>query len=99
MQRLRVTCTMVALSVIALGDSVLGSAEPARAVKITVLSTMLAGNPGRGIGEWGFAAPRARRGYGIEPGRSSWPVPVEGSPARRQRDGCTARVRRVHHPD
>lgn len=31
-------------------------AEPARTVKVTVLSTMLAGNPGRGIGEWGFAA-------------------------------------------
>jgi len=56
MQRLRVTCTMVALSVIALGEPTLGSAEPARAVKVTVLSTMLAGNPGRGIGEWGFAA-------------------------------------------
>ena len=56
MQRLRVTCTMVALGVIALGDPALGSAEPARAVKVTVLSTMLAGNPGRGIGEWGFAA-------------------------------------------
>jgi len=28
----------------------------ARAVKVTVLSTMLAGNPKRGIGEWGFAA-------------------------------------------
>ena len=56
MQRLHVTCTMVALSVIALGEPTLGSAEPARAVKVTVLSTMLAGNPGRGIGEWGFAA-------------------------------------------
>lgn len=32
------------------------SAEPARALKVTVLSTMLAGDPGRGIGEWGFAA-------------------------------------------
>lgn len=32
------------------------AAEPARAVKITVLSSMLAGDPGRGIGEWGFAA-------------------------------------------
>lgn len=32
------------------------SAEPARAVKITVLSTMLAGDLGRGLGEWGFAA-------------------------------------------
>ena len=32
------------------------AAEPARAVKVTVLSTMLAGNRGAGIGEWGFAA-------------------------------------------
>jgi hypothetical protein len=47
---------MVALSVIALVDRALRCAEPARAVKVTVLSTMLAGNPGRGIGEWGFAA-------------------------------------------
>lgn len=28
----------------------------AQQVKVTVLSTMLAGDPGRGIGEWGFAA-------------------------------------------
>lgn len=31
-------------------------AQPARTAKVTVLSTMLAGDPGRGIGEWGFAA-------------------------------------------
>jgi 7,8-dihydropterin-6-yl-methyl-4-(beta-D-ribofuranosyl)aminobenzene 5'-phosphate synthase len=30
--------------------------EPVKALKVTVLSTMLAGNPGHGIGEWGFAA-------------------------------------------
>ena len=35
---------------------VLATAEPARGVKVTVLSTMLAGDRGRGIGEWGFAA-------------------------------------------
>jgi 7,8-dihydropterin-6-yl-methyl-4-(beta-D-ribofuranosyl)aminobenzene 5'-phosphate synthase len=29
---------------------------PVKALKVTVLSTMLAGDPGRGIGEWGFAA-------------------------------------------
>ena len=29
---------------------------PVRAMKITVLSTMLAGNPREGVGEWGFAA-------------------------------------------
>jgi len=28
----------------------------ASAVQVTILSTMLSGNPGRGIGEWGFAA-------------------------------------------
>jgi 7,8-dihydropterin-6-yl-methyl-4-(beta-D-ribofuranosyl)aminobenzene 5'-phosphate synthase len=56
MRRLRAALTAVALSAIALGAPALGSAEPARAVKVTVLSTMLAGNPGRGIGEWGFAA-------------------------------------------
>lgn len=28
----------------------------AKAVKVTVLSTMLSGDPGRGVGEWGFAA-------------------------------------------
>jgi 7,8-dihydropterin-6-yl-methyl-4-(beta-D-ribofuranosyl)aminobenzene 5'-phosphate synthase len=32
------------------------AAEPAKAVKVTVLSTMLAGDPRGGIGEWGFAA-------------------------------------------
>jgi len=34
----------------------LAAAQTARAVKVTVLSTMLAGNRGAGIGEWGFAA-------------------------------------------
>ena len=29
---------------------------PVRSLKITVLSTMLAGDPARGVGEWGFAA-------------------------------------------
>jgi 7,8-dihydropterin-6-yl-methyl-4-(beta-D-ribofuranosyl)aminobenzene 5'-phosphate synthase len=32
------------------------STTPVKAMKITVLSTMLAGNPGEGVGEWGFAA-------------------------------------------
>ena len=39
-----------------LGVTTLALAEPAKSVKVTVLSTMLAGNPGGGIGEWGFAA-------------------------------------------
>ncbi len=30
--------------------------EPAKSVKVTVLSTMLVGNPASGVGEWGFAA-------------------------------------------
>ena len=46
----------LALIVATLGATVLEGAEPARAVKVTVLSTMLAGDRGRGIGEWGFAA-------------------------------------------
>ena len=33
-----------------------GAAEPVKALKVTVLDTMLAGDLGRGIGEWGFAA-------------------------------------------
>lgn len=46
----------LALGVAALAAARLEAAEPARAVKVTVLSTMLAGNRGAGIGEWGFAA-------------------------------------------
>lgn len=32
------------------------SGAPVKELKVTILSTMLAGNPERGIGEWGFAA-------------------------------------------
>jgi 7,8-dihydropterin-6-yl-methyl-4-(beta-D-ribofuranosyl)aminobenzene 5'-phosphate synthase len=32
------------------------AAAPASTVRVTLLSTMLSGNPGGGIGEWGFAA-------------------------------------------
>ena len=39
-----------------IGIPALALAQPAKTVKVTVLSTMLAGNPGGGIGEWGFAA-------------------------------------------
>jgi 7,8-dihydropterin-6-yl-methyl-4-(beta-D-ribofuranosyl)aminobenzene 5'-phosphate synthase len=39
-----------------LGMPALALAQPAKSVKVTVLSTMLAGNPNGGIGEWGFAA-------------------------------------------
>jgi 7,8-dihydropterin-6-yl-methyl-4-(beta-D-ribofuranosyl)aminobenzene 5'-phosphate synthase len=44
------------LLLICLGTPAVAAAEPARSLKVTVLSTMLAGDPGRGIGEWGFAA-------------------------------------------
>jgi len=44
----------VATSVTA-GDQ-LSRGAPITTLKVTVLSTMLAGNPGSGIGEWGFAA-------------------------------------------
>ncbi|MCA1605851.1 MAG: MBL fold metallo-hydrolase [Acidobacteria bacterium] len=47
---------VIALSAMALGVPAFATAEPAQAVKVTVLSTMLAGDRGRGIGEWGFAA-------------------------------------------
>jgi len=45
-------------TVAAVGSSPRPAGTPARAqeVKVTVLSTMLAGDPARGIGEWGFAA-------------------------------------------
>jgi 7,8-dihydropterin-6-yl-methyl-4-(beta-D-ribofuranosyl)aminobenzene 5'-phosphate synthase len=32
------------------------AAQPAKAVKVTILSTMLVGNSASGVGEWGFAA-------------------------------------------
>ena len=32
------------------------SAEPAKQVKVTLLSTMVVGAPAAGVGEWGFAA-------------------------------------------
>ncbi len=52
----RVGHTIIALTVLTFSAPAPGAAEPARAVKVTVLSTMLSGDPGRGIGEWGFAA-------------------------------------------
>lgn len=44
------------LGLLALSATSVRAAEPARVVKVTVLSTMLAGDRGRGIGEWGFTA-------------------------------------------
>jgi 7,8-dihydropterin-6-yl-methyl-4-(beta-D-ribofuranosyl)aminobenzene 5'-phosphate synthase len=48
--------TAVAGALILSAVPVFAAAEPATAVKVTVLSTMLAGDPRGGIGEWGFAA-------------------------------------------
>ena len=48
--------SIILLAILTVGLPALALAEPAKAVKVTVLSTMLAGNPGGGIGEWGFAA-------------------------------------------
>lgn len=56
MRHFPVGSTIVALSIAVGASGAVEAAEPARAVKVTVLSTMLAGNPGGGIGEWGFAA-------------------------------------------
>jgi 7,8-dihydropterin-6-yl-methyl-4-(beta-D-ribofuranosyl)aminobenzene 5'-phosphate synthase len=55
-RHLPVRSTIIALAAITLGFPAFAAAEPAKAVKVTVLSTMLAGDRGRGIGEWGFAA-------------------------------------------
>jgi 7,8-dihydropterin-6-yl-methyl-4-(beta-D-ribofuranosyl)aminobenzene 5'-phosphate synthase len=46
---------MLMISTLAGAPADLG-AEPAKAVKVTVLSTMLVGNAAAGTGEWGFAA-------------------------------------------
>jgi 7,8-dihydropterin-6-yl-methyl-4-(beta-D-ribofuranosyl)aminobenzene 5'-phosphate synthase len=54
--RLRRAAVPLALAVILAPGSGVAAAQTARAVKVTVLSTMLAGNRGAGIGEWGFAA-------------------------------------------
>ena len=53
MSKARLAVIALALTVAAHATA---AAEPARAVKVTILSTMLAGDRDRGIGEWGFAA-------------------------------------------
>jgi 7,8-dihydropterin-6-yl-methyl-4-(beta-D-ribofuranosyl)aminobenzene 5'-phosphate synthase len=53
MRNPKLAVTAIALTVAAHATA---AAEPARAVKVTILSTMLAGDRDRGIGEWGFAA-------------------------------------------
>ena len=47
---------LLLLFVLSVGVAVEARAQPAKAVKVTVLSTMLVGNTASGIGEWGFAA-------------------------------------------
>jgi len=54
--RLRCAVALLALIVTVLMSPAAAAAQTASAVKVTVLSTMLAGNRGAGIGEWGFAA-------------------------------------------
>lgn len=49
-----VMCAAVAIG--CLFGTGIAAGQTAKAVKVTVLSTMLAGNRGAGIGEWGFAA-------------------------------------------
>lgn len=54
--RRRVAAALIATWVVLASAAPARAAEPAKAVKVTVLSTMLAGDPRGGIGEWGFAA-------------------------------------------
>ena len=57
--------------------------QPAKTVKVTILSTMLVGNSAAGIGEWGFAAVLEVDGRRllIDTGRVSgervWPFPMD----------------------
>jgi 7,8-dihydropterin-6-yl-methyl-4-(beta-D-ribofuranosyl)aminobenzene 5'-phosphate synthase len=48
----RVWLCLLALTTLSDG----AGAQAVKSVKVTVLSTMLAGNPSEGVGEWGFAA-------------------------------------------
>ena len=53
---IRATLTAVLLACLVASTATEVRAQSAKAVKITVLSSMLAGNAGAGTGEWGFAA-------------------------------------------
>ncbi len=53
--RSSILAALVAVTSPAAGDAG-PTAAPVKQLKVTVLSTMLAGDPQRGIGEWGFAA-------------------------------------------
>jgi len=55
MPRTRLIASVVVL-ILATVDPPHAEAQPAKDVKVTVLSTMLVGNSASGIGEWGFAA-------------------------------------------
>ena len=54
-RRCGVVAALVLVTFSVTGDQ-RSSAAPVKQLKVTVLSTMLAGDPGRGVGEWGFAA-------------------------------------------
>jgi len=55
--RRRLSCAVVMLLLAACARANAQAADgPVRTLKVTVLSTMLAGNAGEGVGEWGFAA-------------------------------------------
>ncbi len=53
---MRLVRSLAAVGCLLLFTTRTGAAEPVKALKVTVLDTMLAGDLGRGIGEWGFAA-------------------------------------------
>jgi 7,8-dihydropterin-6-yl-methyl-4-(beta-D-ribofuranosyl)aminobenzene 5'-phosphate synthase len=52
----RSVCAAALLAVALVAAPRVASGQPARAVKVTLLSTMLVGAPATGMGEWGFAA-------------------------------------------
>lgn len=52
----RVLCLALALAAVARSGAAQSSDPPVKAMKVTVLSTMLVGNAREGVGEWGFAA-------------------------------------------
>jgi 7,8-dihydropterin-6-yl-methyl-4-(beta-D-ribofuranosyl)aminobenzene 5'-phosphate synthase len=54
--RHQITAAVLVACAVAANAAAVRAAEPAKAVKVTVLSTMLAGDPRGGVGEWGFAA-------------------------------------------
>jgi 7,8-dihydropterin-6-yl-methyl-4-(beta-D-ribofuranosyl)aminobenzene 5'-phosphate synthase len=56
MSPMRALCLALALTIAAAPARAQSSDPPVKAMKVTVLSTMLVGNAREGVGEWGFAA-------------------------------------------